>query len=288
MAGYLMTVSVSADSLLESARAGNRKQMNHILELGADVHQRGQQNETALHWMAFHGDEVMVKRLISSGADINARVKKGGTPLHLAAYKGHTNVARLLIAKRAKVNIRTHDGISPLDWALHNGYEEVAELLITNGAKTGSSQAGADNAITTRRSEMKLEDLKFSPHLKWILARDRPEPERPTMVAKSRLSNVHDSGSHPQAGDYRIQLAAISTHKRALEAWNKYRRQHPDILGDLDMLIEPARVNGKAIYRVQAVLLTKRNAASLCNQLMRRSQPCLVVYSGSSWLEEER
>jgi len=132
--------------------------MEQILESGADVHQRGQQNETALHWMAFHGNEAMVKWLITADADINARVKSGSTPLHLAAYKGHINVARLLIARRAKVNIQTHDGITPLDWALRNGNREVAELLITNGAKTGSAQAGP--AITMGRSEKKWEDLK--------------------------------------------------------------------------------------------------------------------------------
>jgi hypothetical protein len=286
LAGYLLIAPVSAELLLETARAGKSKHMEQILELGADVHQRGQQHETALHWMAFHGNEAMVKRLITSGSDINAQVKKGSTPLHLAAYKGHIKVARLLIARRARVNIRTHDGFTPLDWALRNGNKEVAELLITNGAKTGSSQAGT--AITTRRSENKLEDLKYFTRLKRILARHRRESERPTMLTEPQASTVQAPERHPQAGAFRIQLAALGTHERALETWNKYRRQHPDILGDRDLFVEPARVNGKAFYRVQTGLLTKRNAASLCNQLMRRSQPCLVINSGPLWLAEQR
>jgi hypothetical protein len=286
MAAYLLIAPVSAGSLLATARTGNSKHTDQIPELGTDVQQRGQQNETALHWMAFHGNEAMVKRLITSGADINARVKKGSTPLHLAAYKGHINVARLLVARRARVNIRTHDGSTPLDWALRNGNREVAELLITNGAKTGSSQAGT--AITTRRSEKKLEDLKLFTHMKRILARHRPEPERPTMLIKPQLSKVQAADSHPQAGVFRIQLAALGTHERALETWNKYRSQHPDILGDRNLFVEPARVNGKVFYRVQTGLFTQRNAASLCNQLMRRSQPCLVVNSDPFWLVEQR
>jgi hypothetical protein len=286
LAGYLLIAPVSAGSLLEIARAGNSKHMEQILESGADVHQRGQQNETALHWMAFHGNEAMVKRLITADADINARVKNGSTPLHLAAYKGHINVARLLIARRAKVNIRTHDGITPLDWALRNGNSAVAELLITNGAKTGSSQAGP--AITMGRSEKKWEDLKHFTRLKPIPARHRPGPDRPTILTEPQASKVQASEGHAQSGAFLVQLAALGTHERALETWNKYRRQHPDILDGRDLFVEPARVNGKAFYRVQTGLLTKRNAVSLCNQLMQRSQPCFVINSGPLWLAEQR
>jgi hypothetical protein len=286
LAAYLLIAPVSAGSLLETARAGNSKQLEKILELGADVHQRGQQNETALHWMAFHGNEAMAKRLITSGADINARVKKGSTPLHIAAYKGHINVARLLIAERARVNIRTHDGITPLDWAIRNSNRGVEELLITNGAKKGSSQAGI--AITMHRSDKNWEDLKHFTRLQPIPARHRIEPGRPTILAEPQESTVQATESHPQGGAFLIQLAALGTHERALETWNKYRRQHPDILEDRDLFVEPARVNGKEFYRVQTGLLTKRNAASLCDQLMRRSQPCLVINSGPLWLAEQR
>ena len=286
LAGYLLIAPVSAGSLLEIARAGNSKHMEQILKSDADVRQLGQQNETALHWMAFHGDEAMVKRLITLGADINARVTKGSTPLHLAAYNGHITVAKLLIAEGARVNIRTQDGITPLDWALRNGNREMAELLITNGAKKGSSQA--DTTITMRRSEKEEEDLKHFAQLKPILARYRLVPERPTILTEPQAPKVRASESHPQAGAFRIQLAAVGTHERALETWNKYCRRHPDILGDRELFVEHARVNGKEFYRVQTGSLTKRNAESLCKQLMDVSQPCWVVNSGSMQLAEQR
>jgi len=285
LAGYLLIAPVSAGSLLEVARAGKSKHMEQILKSGTDVHQRGLQNETALHWMAFHGNQTMAKRLITSGADINARVKKGSTPLHLAAYKGHVNVTKLLIAQGADVNSRTRNGITPLDWALRNGNKEVAELLVTNGAKTGNSQAGP--AITLRRSGKKLEDLKHFAQLKPILARYRIEPGRSTNTTEPQAINVKAPESPRQARSFRIQLAALGTHARALETWNKYRRQHPDILDEMDLFVEHARVNGKAYYRVQAGLLTKRNADSLCNQLTRVSQPCWVVNSVPLRLAEQ-
>ena len=282
----LLIAPVSAGSLFETAQAGKRKDREQNYESGADVHHRGQQNETVLHWMAFDGNEAMVERLINSGADINARLDNGSTPLHLAAYKGHINVTRLLVSRSARVNIRTRDGITPLDWALRNGNQEVAELLITNGAKTGRLQAG--NAITTRHSEKKLEDLKLSPHMKRVFARHREESGRSTNLTKRQSSKVHALDSHPQAGAFRIQLAALGTHERALEAWNRFRSQHPGILDDRDLYVELAHINGKAFYRVQTGSLSKRDAGTLCNQLMQRSQPCVVVNSAPLLLVEQR
>ena len=281
LAGFLLIASVSAGSLFETAPAGEIKHMEQIPEPDAGVYQRGRQNQTALHWMAFNGDEAMARRLITSGADINARVDKGSTPLHLAAYKGHIDVARILIANGARVNVRTHDGITPLDWALHNGNEEVAQLLITRGAQTGSSRAGTEN--TLRHSEKKLADLEHFTDLKPVLERQQPVPgpARSTSRTERQSSNEHALASHSQAVTLRVQLAALGSHERALVAWSMYRRQHPDILGNRDLIVEPVQVGGKALYRVQAGLLTKRDATSLCNELRRREQPCLVINSGS-------
>jgi len=99
---------------------------------------------------------------------------------------------------------------------------------------------------------------------------------------------VQASEGQAQAGAFLVQLAALGTHERALETWNKYRRQHPDILDGRDLFVDPAHVDGKAFYRVQTGLLTKRNAVSLCNQLRQRSQPCFVINSGPLWLAEQR
>ena len=213
LAAYMLVSPVRAESLPETARTGKSEQMEQILELRADVNQRGRQNETALHWMAFHGNEAMVRKLITAGADVNVRASNGSTPLHLAAYKGHIDVARLLVAGQAGVDVRNRDGITPLDWALRNGNREVAEFLIGNGAKTGSSQAAT--ATTARHSDRKLQDLKHFSRLKPVLARQ--QPQRPAALAEPQSINVHDPQAHPQTGVYRIQLAAVGTHERALK-----------------------------------------------------------------------
>lgn len=195
----------------------------------------------------------------------------------LAAYRGHTDVARLLIASGARVNVHTREGITPLDWAQRNGNSEVVQLLITHGAQTGSSPAGT--AMTVCRSDKKLEDLQHFAALKPMLARQQlaPGPERPTRRPERQTSPEPVQASERQAGTVRIQLAALGSHERALAAWSLFRRQHPDCLGDSDLFVEPVDVGGKALYRVQAGLLTQRDAASVCLELRRRNQPCLVI-----------
>jgi hypothetical protein len=195
----------------------------------------------------------------------------------LAAYRGHTDVARLLIASGARVNVHTREGITPLNWAQRNGNSEVVQLLITHGAQTGSSPAGT--AMTVCRSDKKLEDLQHFAALKPMLARQQlaPGPERPTRRPERQTSPEPVQASERQAGTVRIQLAALGSHERALAAWSLFRRQHPDCLGDSDLFVEPVDVGGKALYRVQAGLLTQRDAASVCLELRRRNQPCLVI-----------
>jgi hypothetical protein len=282
----MLNAPVPADSLLEITRTGKSRQMEHILELRTDVNQRGQQNETALHWMAFHGNDAMVRKLIAAGADVNVRASNGSTPLHLAAYKGHINVTRILIAGNAGVNIQTRDGITPLDWALRKDNREVAEFLISTGAKAGSSLT--DAASTPRRSERKLEDLPHFSSLQPILARQRPRPRRQAAPTGADTVKVQDSVANQQTGAFRIQLAAVGTHERALEAWNTYSRKYPDILDSRDLYVEPVQVNGKTLYRVQAGIFTRHTAASVCKQLTGRRQPCLVINADPLWLAEQR
>lgn len=282
----ILVAPVSAESVPETTRAGKSRQMEQILELRADVNQRGLQNETALHWMAFHGNESMVRKLIASGADVNVRASNGSTPLHLSAYKGHINVTRILIAGKAGVNFQTRDGITPLDWALSNGNQEVAEFLISTGAKTGSSLSEA--ASTPRRSERKLEDLPHFSSLQPILARQRPRPRQQAALTGAGIAKVQDPDAHQQTGAFRIQLAALGTHERALEAWNTYSRKYPAMLGGRDLFVEPVNVNGKTLYRVQAGIFTKRTASTVCKQLTGGRQPCLVINVDPLWLAEQR
>ena len=77
------------------------------------------------------GDIKLVEKYLSDGADVNEKGDSGETALHLAATKA---VTELLISKGADVNAMNDFGNSPLD-EFDEG--EIADLLRKHGGKTG-------------------------------------------------------------------------------------------------------------------------------------------------------
>ena len=90
------------------------------------------------------GDMAKVMKLIDKGADVNAKIQdnernygNGFSPLHLAASRGHVEIIGLLVQARANVNARASKGLTALDVANKNENAKVIESLRKHGAKTG-------------------------------------------------------------------------------------------------------------------------------------------------------
>ncbi len=271
-----MIAPLSAAPLLDAAKANDSAQVDQILKSGADVRTQGSQGDTALHWAAFHGDETMAGRLIDAGAGVDVRVNNGSTPLHLAAYNGHSRVVKILIARGAKVNTRTQAGVTPLDWAERNGHPEVANLLRANGGESGKKPPAEDTLADHQEIRpVKKEDL---PQLNQIMAKYRlsKTPDGASAAGDTAKEKTARPDS-PASGVYRVQLAAFGSEQRAVETWARYQKQHPEILGDRELILDGISAEGKKYYRVQTGDLTGSTAQSLCARLKRRSQPCIVI-----------
>ena len=268
---------VMAGPFLDAARENNPTKVTRLLTAGVDVDERGQQDETALHWLAYHGQEALVRELIAAGARIDAQVTNGNTPLHLAAYNGHTGVAELLIAQGANVNAHTQSGFTPLDWARRNKHKETADLLIAHGAKDRETRSAEPPKTEPRTTELKdLKDLKVFTPLDDITAQAAADSaSSPGVSTGETVARIH----HPQTDAFLIQLGAFSTEARAVAAWERFRGQHPDILGHRELILNPVDVNGKRYHRVRSGPFERGEAGSLCNRLQRRRQPCLVIDS---------
>lgn len=272
----------AAGPLLDASRADQAGRIARLIDSGADVHQQGLQGDTALHWAAFHGRETIAAQLIARGADVDAAVDNGNTPLHQAAYRGHTSVVELLIMQGADVNHRTRGGITPLGWAKRNGHGAVAQLLIAHGARDGATPA-VSSAVAhrqsdeaSRRADDPLPDavlfaaLSYLPSLKGSSVSASGAAEAASTVAGPAERPRHLAG-------FRVQLAAMRSEARAREMWQQYLNRHPAILGKLQLSVESARVNGISCYRVQGGPLTQAAARSICDELSRNKQACMVV-----------
>ena len=86
--------------------------------------------ETALHIYAKWNDGEAIRILVEAGADIDKRGEDDNTPLHYAAMVGSLSAVQTLIDLRA-ANTRDRYGNRPIDLAAE--HEEVRSLLKERG-----------------------------------------------------------------------------------------------------------------------------------------------------------
>lgn len=87
---------------------------------------------------------------------------------------------------------------------------------------------------------------------------------------------VDAAGAPPPPGSALVQLGAYTDEASALAGWATLSQRH-EVLGGLDRRIVEATVDGGTVFRLSAVLGSPASAASVCDQLKKAGQNCLVV-----------
>jgi ankyrin repeat protein len=87
--------------LLTSASKGDVATVKAILDSGANVDTKDENDITALMYAARKDNADVVKLLLEKGAAINAKDKGGWTALMFAAKKNHVNTVKVLLEKGA-------------------------------------------------------------------------------------------------------------------------------------------------------------------------------------------
>ncbi|KAL1725754.1 hypothetical protein EV714DRAFT_277198 [Schizophyllum commune] len=105
-----------------------------LLERGARIAARTEQQNTPLIVAARNGQEDVIRLLLDKGADIEDCGKDGNTSLHRAAERGHHGTVSLLLDRGARIAARTKQQDTPLTLAACNGQEDVVRLLLDKGA----------------------------------------------------------------------------------------------------------------------------------------------------------
>jgi ankyrin repeat protein len=108
-----------------------------------DLHNIG----AALHMASRYGALKNVQILVENGANPNTKSLEGLTPLHEASKEGRKPVVEYLISKKVEVNPKDRDGYTPIDWAEAMGigstFPEVAKVLKKAGGKHTPEWAAA-------------------------------------------------------------------------------------------------------------------------------------------------
>ncbi|RYP64442.1 hypothetical protein DL771_008746 [Monosporascus sp. 5C6A] len=121
--------------LLWAAANGRLAVLKLLVEKGAQLEARDNDNKTPLMIAAQNGHEAMAKLLVEKGAQLEAKNNNGWTPLMFAAGQGHEAMAKLLVKKSAQLEAKSNNNKTPLIVAAQYGQKAVAKLLVEKGAQ---------------------------------------------------------------------------------------------------------------------------------------------------------
>ncbi|XP_071941083.1 uncharacterized protein [Antedon mediterranea] len=121
--------------LLYSAKVADVGRFKQLLNDGADVLQKDNNERTVLHWASNSGSAAIILAGVSKGLTwhINAKSKRGLTPLHEACLAGHRKCMYLLLSLGADVTIQTMQGYTTLMCAAGNGNADATRILVGAG-----------------------------------------------------------------------------------------------------------------------------------------------------------
>ena len=120
--------------LINYAKDGNLKEVQLLLDKGADVNIQNKYGSTALIWASKYGQLKVVQLLLERGSNVNIQNKDGNTALIFASENGNLKEVQLLLDKGADVNIQTKSGSTALILASQYGQLKVVQLLLDKGA----------------------------------------------------------------------------------------------------------------------------------------------------------
>jgi ankyrin repeat protein len=113
------------------------KAVKMLLDAGCDVEIKsksdsiGWREETPILCVAFWGHDDIAKMLLDSGANVNAKANQDVTPLHVAVRMNNVGIAKLLLEYGANMQAKDQEGKTPLEWASsHSSAEEFRKLFL--------------------------------------------------------------------------------------------------------------------------------------------------------------
>lgn len=112
----------------------------------------------------------------------------------------------------------------------------------------------------------------------------QPAPTSPAPAAQPAPVQAPAQPAAPQTaaagtGPYTVQLAALRDEASVRKSWQSLQSKHPELLGNLKMVIERADLGDKGVfYRLRATGLPTEDAGrALCDELAKKKVGCLFV-----------
>ncbi|KAF3054827.1 Ankyrin repeat domain-containing protein 50 [Daldinia childiae] len=148
-------------ALVKAAEGGHADIVAELLKHNADPNGRNRNAQTALFSACLKGFNKVVETLLEGRANVEAQDKEGRSPLLFLASekpgkgKWTIDTLKLLLNNGANLEVKDQIGRTPLLWAATNGNVELAHILL---------EMGADIAATNNRGRTALHLAAESHH----------------------------------------------------------------------------------------------------------------------------
>ena len=142
-----LRADVAAQTLADTAKAGEWSDVRVLLGRGVDATTPQGDGTTALHWASYWDAGEIVGLLIEAGADVDAVNDLGVTPLWTACETGNRSAVGRLLEAGADPNAALPSGETLVMTAARSGNADVVTLLAEAGADVDRHGARGQTAL---------------------------------------------------------------------------------------------------------------------------------------------
>jgi len=156
--------------LLNAAERGDKEKIVDLLnehkhgDLVADIHTKGLDDFTPLHFAVSEGQALAVQYLISRGANLEAVTTSVRTPLHIACNRGNQKVMEILVVSGANINAQDRDGNTPTHILANCGWSDALNWFLTKNPDLTIKNAYGETSMETA-ANLEIRQI-FSLHTK--------------------------------------------------------------------------------------------------------------------------
>jgi ankyrin repeat protein len=140
-------VHYAAEASEKNLSHRSRAMVSMLIEAGADVNARDDEDYTALDVAAGDGNEALVRLLLDAGANVTTSPNCKRSVLMLAVCEGEEGVAQMLIDAGADADWQDEDGNSALIAAAEDGHVEILRRLLDAGADINLGNTASQTAL---------------------------------------------------------------------------------------------------------------------------------------------
>lgn len=132
---------------------------------------------------------------------------------------------------------------------------------------------------TAQDNDLAVPNLDNLTRLMTAAQREAAQRREPLAAPSGAVAAAKPDDAGRAEGRYRLQLTAVRSAAAAEREWQRLRRAHGDLLGQLESSIEQADLGSKGVfYRLRVGPIPDMEAArKLCDALTQRKEACLIV-----------